>query len=105
MGSIGEHKQYLQQGNFENLDEFDEQVLNDNNLQDSAKTPPSEKVRITRTTLNTLQNHINSATTVQEADQVEQEISNTLNEASNYHEELQELLLQARRLQVELRKR
>lgn len=33
MGSIGEHKSYLQQNNFENLDEFDEQVLNDNMIE------------------------------------------------------------------------
>lgn len=30
MGSIGAHKGYLQNGDFENLDEFDEQTLNDN---------------------------------------------------------------------------
>ena len=30
MGSLGTHKQYLQQNNFQNLDEYDEQVLNDN---------------------------------------------------------------------------
>ena len=33
MGSLGEHKSYLQQNNFENLDEFDEQVLNDNMIE------------------------------------------------------------------------
>lgn len=29
MGSIGAHRDYLQRGNFHNLDEYDEEILND----------------------------------------------------------------------------
>ena len=37
MGSIGEHKKYLQSNNFSNPDEFDEQVLNDNAIAGNEK--------------------------------------------------------------------
>lgn len=33
MGSIGNHREYLEANNFGNLDEFDEQLMNDNTLQ------------------------------------------------------------------------
>ena len=35
MGSLGTHRSYLQQGNFNDLDEFDEEVLNDSAVQNT----------------------------------------------------------------------
>ena len=42
MGSIGVHKSYLQAGNFENLDEFDEQTLNDASILPEEYSEPTE---------------------------------------------------------------